>query len=165
MAITKKKWESLNDKAQWDVKVALRGPDSNYGEVLKWFTTSVIRGQVKGVFRVGGTINTDLKLIITPLGAYDKHTPHRVAFDLAKAYGWNYNHFIEHVRLAAEWLEIPDLAIPYEVWHTTMQMHSATKAGAEILRALEGNSYYHTGSGYGELIGMLKKHCAAGIPF
>src|SRR3990167_9321895 len=53
MSWTKERWDlELNDKGKWDVMVAMRGPDSNYGETLKWFTTSVIRGRCRRAFRV-----------------------------------------------------------------------------------------------------------------
>ena len=64
--MTREQWDQLSDKGKWDIKVAMRGPDSYYGEVLKWYTTSVIRGQVREIFRVGGLVNADLQLVVLP---------------------------------------------------------------------------------------------------
>lgn len=123
--MTTSQWDDLNEKAQWDIKVALRGPDSYYGETLKWFTTSVIRGQMKGVFRVGGTVNSDLQLIIIPSDGGYSHP--------ANKYSWNARHFIEHVSLAAEWLHIPRFSIDSVLWHDVMCFDSARKAARLIL--------------------------------
>lgn len=44
-------------------------------ETVKWFTTSVIRGKMRKVMRVGGTVNTDLDLIILPNGLLKGNEP------------------------------------------------------------------------------------------
>ena len=133
MPITREQWESMSDKAHWDVKVSLRGPDSYYGETLKWFTTSVIRGQMKDVFRVGGTVNSDLKLIILPKSDhYDKP----ISEDLGR-FAWNADHFIEHVRQAADWIGIPVLKIPKELWNVTMCYPNQRQSCLEILTVMK----------------------------
>ena len=122
--ITRAQWESLNDKAKWDIKVALRGPDSYYGETLKWFTTSVIRGHVRKVFRVGGTVNKDLNLVILPDNDSDR---------TATKEKWNASHFTGHITSAAEWLNIPILHIPAKEWHTIMKSNSISSAASAII--------------------------------
>lgn len=132
--LSKSKWEKLSEKAQWDIKVALRGPDSNYGETVKWFTASVIRGQMSDIFRVGGLVNLDLQLVVLPYGRSDKVD--RV-FSGLERYGWNYQHFCDHVRTAAEWLDIPILSVESDLWHKVMQYDGATRAAEEFLDAAE----------------------------
>lgn len=127
--MNREQWEALADKGQWDVKVALRGPDSYFGETLKWFTTAVIRGQVREIFRVGGSVNSDLKLVILPKGyTYDNPGP-----EAESKFSWNATHFIEHVGQAATWLGIPTLKIPRELWNKTMQRSRHEQAAREIL--------------------------------
>lgn len=126
-------WEGLSEKGQWDIKVALRGPDSYFGETLKWFTTAVIRGQVREIFRVGGSVNSDLKLVILPKGyTYDNSGPEQ-----ATRFSWNASHFIEHISQAATWLGIPVLKIPRDLWNQTMQRSSYVQAAKEILAYLQ----------------------------
>ena len=127
--MTREQWDSLCEKGQWDVKVALRGPDSYFGETLKWFTTAVIRGQMKDIFRVGGSVNPDLKLVILPKSDY--HT--EVIEENLGRNAWNSGHFIEHVRQAADWMGIPTLKIPRELWNSTMQHHNNRYAAKEII--------------------------------
>lgn len=153
--MTKAEWDDLSAKAQWDIKVALRGPDSYYGETLKWYTTSVIRGQIRDVFRVGGTINTTLEAIITPkrgclLGA-DSTT-------------WNHNHFIEHVRLAATHLRIQDIKIPFNLWHKVMQSSCTWRAARMIMKEYEeeDSSFITSGSGRKKvIITVIQDHMKA----
>lgn len=123
--LTEEQWDNFNEKAQWDVKVALRGPDSYYGETLKWYTTSVIRGYCSKVFRVGGTVNKDLRLIILP----NDHG-HSNSYDKTS---WNAGHFIEHVELAAYWLKLPTLWVRPDQWHTYFSKYDIRKAGNALL--------------------------------
>ena len=67
--MTPEQWKTLPDKARWDITVTLRGPDSRYGETIKWFTSSVIRGQVVEIFNTHGLVNPDLHLVILPIGS------------------------------------------------------------------------------------------------
>lgn len=64
--LSREEWDKFTPKMQWDVKVALRGPDLAMSDTTKWFTTSVIRGKMRDVSRVGGLINDDLNLILIP---------------------------------------------------------------------------------------------------
>lgn len=127
--ITKAYWDSLSDKARWDTFVALRGPDTNYGEVLKWFTTSVIRGQVREVFRVGGLVNHDLQLVVLPQEGVPSGRRSRAE--------WNWQHFASHVATAADWLEVPKLRVETQVWHAAMQESSSVAAIKAIQEAAE----------------------------
>lgn len=67
--ITQKEWDALSPKQKWDSIVGLRGPDVSPSDVIKWFTTSVIRARLSGVMRVGGQVNQDLNLVIIPSGS------------------------------------------------------------------------------------------------
>lgn len=125
MALTKDFWNNLTDKARWDIMVAMRGPDSNYGETLKWYTTSVLRGRVRKIYRVGGTVNSDLKLVVLPESFHYSPSSKR---------GWNCTHFLEHIRDAATWMNLPILYINTEVWHRVMSTMSVVNAGVTILK-------------------------------
>lgn len=131
--LTPTQWDKMSEKAQWDIKVALRGPDSYYGETLKWYTTSVIRGRCRKVFRVGGTVNQDLKAVVLP---DNRHSD--LPYKKAGKSGWNAGHFLEHIEAAASWLNIPILYIPTDTWHEVMQMNNQLAAGQAILQAAEG---------------------------
>lgn len=65
---TSEEWARLTPKQQWDTIVALRGPDLRGSDSAKWYSTSVIRGKMRGILRVGGMVNTDLNLMILPSG-------------------------------------------------------------------------------------------------
>ena len=136
-SISKEQWNQLSDKAKWDIKVALRGPDSYYGETLKWFTTSVIRAKVRDAFRVGGTVNKYLNLVILPWGndaaVYEE-------FSKAGQLAWNYQHFVEHVSVAASWLGIPILQVEDAVWHAAMRERYSKAAGTVIIAAADAYS-------------------------
>lgn len=135
--LTASQWNRLSEKAQWDIKVALRGPDANYGDTLKWFTTSVIRGKVSEVFRVGGLVNHDLNLIVIPRGKkWGDPAPVQEAYRKVGYLGWNYHHFIDHIKQAAAYLDLPELPIPAELWHRLMQGQSARGSGEELLTYL-----------------------------
>ena len=128
--LTKDEWHNFNGKQQWDIQVALRGPDCYYGETIKWYTTGVIRGKVQEAMRVGGTVNQYLNLVIIPKD--------RIAVSEGKKKrDWNCHHFVEHVSLAAQHLKIPILWISGELWHEAMQIHSAYTAGMSIYEAVK----------------------------
>lgn len=129
MALNKAEWEGLSDKARWDIQVALRGPDSYYGETIKWYTTSVIRGHVRKVMRVGGVVNEDLKVVVLPGSTRGMNTKDRD--------GWNASHFVEHIRQAATWLNIPILTIPGDMWFTLMREDSLASMGKQALEYLQ----------------------------
>lgn len=94
--MTEEEWNALSGKAKWDSTVALRGPDLTGSELLKWFTTSVIRFRLSKIMRVGGMVNESLGFVLLPQGG----APHRDdRFDIG--------HFLNHVTEAAVWLGIP----------------------------------------------------------
>lgn len=130
MSMSLEQWSNLSEKAQWDIKVALRGPDSYYGETLKWFTTSVIRGRVRKVFRVGGTVNSDLKLVVVSV------LPHK---EIREKTQWNCHHFMDHIRAAASHMGLPQLFVPEDLWHETMQMSSPIEAIDKLVKELDGS--------------------------
>src|SRR5438874_6578787 len=112
--LTKSKWESLSDKEQWDIKVALRGPDCHNSETIKFYTTAVIRAACMKVFRVGGTVNPDLGCVIVPSWGYGIK---KIIPEWQNQPGsWNYQHFLQHIEEAAEILSIPILRAPAEAW-------------------------------------------------
>ena len=151
--MTKKEWNALSDKAKWDIKVAMRGPDSYFGETLKWFTTSVLRGHVSKVFRVGGTVNSDLQLVILP-----SSSPGKVLVrPNINVWSWNAGHFIQHIRDAAGWMNIPVLNIPESVWFTVMKYESSTQAAKEILNYLHEHVTYPV-----ELVKEVEHHYQSG---
>ena len=102
---TKDEWAKFQGKQQWDIQVALRGPDCTKPEAIKWFSTSVIRGVISGAMRVGGVVNDDLRLIILPEAG---------PYGAAKSWAWD--HFKDHVVTAAHWLVIPILYVPWGIW-------------------------------------------------
>lgn len=131
MALTKEQWDHLGEKPRWDILVALRGPDSYYGETLKWFTTAVIRGRVRNAIRIGtggAALNKDLKLVVLPDDrGVSRGSPNRA--------DWNASHFIQHVHDAACWLKLPAMLIPADLWHELMSGgFTIATAASEILR-------------------------------
>ena len=106
--MTETKWAELTGKQQWDVQVALRGPDCQYSEPIKWLTTSVIRWACHDIMRVGGTLNEDLKCVVVPQDPYLLDCRIKEATTaLPKLLYWSPSHFFQHVGEAAEVLGIP----------------------------------------------------------
>ena len=149
MALTKTEWDKMPEKAQWDIKVALRGPDVYRSDIIKWFTTSVIRGRVRKVMRVGGAVNDDLKCVVLPNGRRTKERETENA--------WNYGHFVEHVQAAASWLNVPIIYIPADTWMQAMRTGSVREAGNAILAVVEKDSPVTA-----EAIEELKRHLKSG---
>ena len=112
---TKEQWDALPPKGKWDVQVALRGPDLPAPSVIKWFSTSVIRGKMKEVTRVGGLVNDSLNLIILPSDAKFFKVPsdlkEKVIIQMGFSPFFDQHHFWEHVRVAATWLGIPVMTL------------------------------------------------------
>lgn len=140
--MTKEGWKDLAPKQQWDIQVALRGPDCNDSEGLKWFTTAVIRGQMSKVMRVGGTINEDLNLIIVPQEwssssslIFEPGLPAEVK-QIIKAHVklglWNAHHFYEHVITAASHLGVPIGYVETLPWQKVALQHPAIAAKAYL---------------------------------
>lgn len=117
--MTLTQWNNLPDKGRWDIMVALRGPDAPSPEVMKWFTSSVIRGQMTEVFNSHGLVNSDLQLIVLPTG-------------YGKSNGWNREHFCSHIHTAVGWLGLPVLTVECEVWIDAMNQRDIQEAGKRI---------------------------------
>jgi hypothetical protein len=129
--LTKEQWECFDPKAQWDITVALRGPDINSADVVKWFSTSVIRGKLRNIRRVGGMVNKDLNLVIIP--SLDRA--------LCKALGaFSPHHFFGHVQEAADLLEIPFTVVPSDPWLSAISLSSIWKSAEIFLEALPKGS-------------------------
>lgn len=101
--ITEEEWAKLEPKGKWDSIVALRGPDLKNSDLLKWFTSSVIRWKLSGVMRVGGLVNNQVPFVVLPYHNQDTSN-------------FSGQHFSGHVRDAAMWLGIPALAVSSKVW-------------------------------------------------
>lgn len=155
--MTKEEFEGLSGKAQWDVKVALRGPDVKRSNTAKWFTTSVIRHKVSNIMRVGGTVNDHLNLIIIP--------DNPGAIRTGELLGWDASHFINHIIEAAQILSIRCIPIPTKVWvdacfGDTANERRATKLFIEALEELKAKyDAYSTGK-YLSIMTELKNHYA-----
>lgn len=126
--ITRETWDGLPDKAKWDVKVAMRGPDRHHSDVLKWFTTSVLRGHVREVFRVGGLVNNKFKHVYVGIGRTSFTEETRKELEQ-----WNYNHFHSHITEAACWLNLPVVAVDLNVFIKAMNQETPMAAAKVIL--------------------------------
>lgn len=113
--MTKTAWAELTPKAQWDIQVAMRGPDCQNSEGIKWLTTGVIRWAMHTVMRVGGSLNEDLKIILVPNDCYTLDKEIRAKTE-DKTLSWSPAHFFQHVIEAAHWLGITAVPIPNEVY-------------------------------------------------
>ena len=126
----------------------MRGPDSYYGETLKWFTTGVLRGQVRKVFRVGGTVNSDLHIVILPDDWGTQSYKDRTS--------WNAAHFIEHIQEAASWLKVPVLVIPSKIWHEALGTGLNIQKAAKLI--LKNQAADLKNSSRPELYAELSRH-------
>jgi len=118
--ITKANWKALGEKARWDVLCALRGPDcpeDMRGWLLKYLTTAIIRNEVWDVLKAQGgsaLINKELRVMLMPSSLLSINS-----FIGQQRPGWssfNAHHFLTHQLEAANWLGIPVLRFPREVW-------------------------------------------------
>lgn len=122
--LTKAEWKGMSGKAQWDVISALRGPDLSNSGTIKWFTTSVIRGKLREVMRVGGQVNEDLNLIILP-GTFSSP----IVAGLFDA-----EHFLTHISTAASWLSIPVRRVPpQDFWAPYRSYELAARRFDEVI--------------------------------
>lgn len=143
--MTKETWKELSPKQQWDIQVALRGPDCQDSECMKWFTTAVIRGQMSPIQRVGGTVNEDLKLVIVPQEwgssqvIYPPTTTREVRevirAHLLRIGTWNSHHFFEHIITAATHMGLPVGYVDTQVWQTVIMTHPKV-AGKAFIESL-----------------------------
>jgi len=126
--MTKEKWSALCGKGQWDVLVALRGPDVYYSDTIKWFTTSVIRGAMVGVIRIGGMVNYAFNVVVLPDGSPPGLNALLKNPSIPSMYKPSLEHFLHHVREAAQWLDIPTLTVKAPVWEVAMSAPAQTAA-------------------------------------
>ena len=134
--MTKTQWANLSPKQQWDCLVALRGPDCYHSEKIKWFTTSVIRGQMGEIMRVGGLVNNEMKLVILP---HDLCIPNPIVVkDHPLQFGWCGDHFFTHTYEAAINLGIPILLVNSTLWMKLAQT-SFHKMITELVEWCEKN--------------------------
>jgi hypothetical protein len=123
--ITKEAWEALSPKQKWDSIVALRGPDCPSSETIKWFTSSIIRGKLSQIMRVGGTVNDDLNLIVLPNNPYLFNYAEAERNGLRKQHLWSATHFCGHIGEAAVILNIPYIEIDPALWNDTMGLETS----------------------------------------
>ncbi len=116
--LTPSEWDLIQGKARWDVLVALRGPDARQSDVPKWFSSSVIRGKLRDVMRVGGMINTDLNLVVL-VGSSLKGVIGGMK-SIPPVAQWDAEHFCGHIQEAAEILGIPCAFLPPEMYVDVM---------------------------------------------
>lgn len=109
LPMTSEEWDALSPKGKWDSIVALRGPDLVGSDVLKWFTTSIIRHRLSSVMRVGGMVNNKLPFVVLcsegPVGISPRA---KAAFDMS--------HFYGHIYEASQWLGIPVVSCSPDTW-------------------------------------------------
>ena len=125
--MTKTKWTELTPKQQWDVYVALRGPDCQHSDPIKWLTTAVIRWAMGGIMRVGGAINADGGGVIVPADCHTLDDKIRATQGGLSALSWSSTHFFSHVTEAAMILGLPVYVIPPEVYFKAVSKHSTSK--------------------------------------
>lgn len=116
-SMTQEQWASLTEKQQWDIKVALRGPDTHPSENIKWLSTAVLRWHLHKIMRVGGTLNEDLKMIYVPAGLAGPEP-------LGRTFNFNPGHFFQHVLEAAQACAIPVVLVdPPKYWEAMKKEH------------------------------------------
>lgn len=136
--LTREQWDTLTPKQQWDIKVALRGPDCGGSEVIKEFTTAVIRSHVSEVMRVGGQTNPYLGCVVLP---YKSSFVSQELATKLKELGvpsilfWNGHHFFEHIEEAAHHLGIPIIKVDKEIWLKAMSTSGYGATPAKSLLA------------------------------
>src|SRR3990167_10018557 len=91
----------MTPKQRWDILASIRGPDCYRSEIVKFWSTGVIRYRLSSVMRVGGKLNSAIELIIIPTGIVAP--PQKLR--------WNAAHFFEHIEEAAAALEIPKIYV------------------------------------------------------
>lgn len=122
--MTKEAWKLLSKKSQWDILVGLRGPDIRNSEVVKNFTTGVIRRAMSTVIRVGGQLS-DLNFVVIPTGPVFKGE----MVDL--------DHFALHTREAAENLGVPVVWVEGPIWENLVYFPSRTGSMKALYKYLK----------------------------
>ena len=109
MPLSKEAWAKLTPKEQWDVKVALRGPDLA-NSTLKVYTTAIIRWVCSNAMRTGGTINSFCPVIMLPKDLY------ALSRGEETTWGFDLYHFMLHIQEAATILKIPTVDLTRTTW-------------------------------------------------
>lgn len=151
--ISEDTWKQFNHKMQWDIITALRGPDIRYSDTIKWFTTNVIRHRMMNITNTHGSVNEDLGLVVlpSPFPSYIERgmeATNPVVEENGRkrrskpenpiplfAY-WGADHFLQHTAEAAEFLGIPILYCPLEIWEKAMG-ERYYQAGITMLEGLK----------------------------
>lgn len=157
--MTKEQWANLTPKAQWDIMVALRGPDLNGSNGLKWITASVIRGEMQNVFRVGGLVNSSLHAVFIPnswgSGSASWLYPDPDVFKGQwgqSSFGlWSGYHFFEHIITAASHLNIPGISVDDAVYREAIKKGHGNYTIAQLYT-------YFAGQGSTAVADIIKKH-------
>ena len=149
--MNKEDWKNLTPKEQWDVVVAMRGPDCHNSEPIKWLTTAVLRSAMKDTIRVGGTINDDLKVVVVPSNwsNYSLYAdqvkevckpPSSISGQplLSMSALFYPGHFFQHVIEAAQILDVDQLYVDKKVWFKAFS--SANYVTSIVESLLEGIS-------------------------
>lgn len=173
MGMNIQKWGGLTQKQQWDIIVAMRGPDCGNSEMIKWFSTGVIRYHMSPIMRVGGTVNDRLNCVVVPDGWNTGILPKGVKRDEKSApfTYWNASHFFQHVIEAAELLELPVVYVQQEEWNKAvcgeLGHHGATAAlAAAITPGYEDSKGASVLKAYNEVLnGTREKLKKAGLKF
>jgi len=145
--ITKEEWANFNHKMQWDIITALRGPDIRDSHTMKYYTTGVIRFRMNQITSTHGSVTPDLGVVVLPdpfphyheeglelswrgraLEPEKAQYPH-IAF-------WSPEHFLQHVAEAAQYLSIPIVWCPMEVWEEAMGL-GIVSAGKRMVEGIE----------------------------
>lgn len=131
----KEQWKNLSGKCQWDVTVALRGPDVKRSEVIKSFTTSVIRSCMSRIIRVGGQLS-DYGFVLLPSGSVFK-APKQDPSQPVTFLRPDMDHFLGHVREAADILDIPIISVTAASWENIMLAMSPQEGMKRFLLLLK----------------------------
>ena len=153
--MTKSQWEDLSGKQRWDTLVALRGPDCQHSENIKWFSTGVLRWSLHTVIRVGGTLNQTFKHILVPSEINLTERLIRATSSLSTL-AWSPTHFFQHLREAADVCGINVYDIPSDVYWEAMAEGDVARATARL--GLWAEQFART-SAYRTLAEDLTQHC------
>ena len=151
--MNKEEWKDLTPKEQWDVLVAMRGPDCHNPDVVKWLTVAVLRAAMSQTIRVGGMINNDLKAVVVPSN-YNSSGPYLSQYksgmdggtgpaNLSPQALFYPGHFYQHVMEAASILGIPVILIKKEDWISAMlsSTHNVVGILEKLVESAKGHPH------------------------
>lgn len=132
--MTKERWKQLTEKQQWDILVTLRGPDMRGGEVLKWFTSAVVRADMKPIVKAnGGSATTNERLGAVVIPDAESNLMKRMS-------NFDATHFIEHVKDAAQIIGLPIVTIPANLYWDAVGTQSVSAALDTMIRGIPAGS-------------------------